>query len=299
MQDVKVDRNKYIGGSDIPIIMGISPFKTRFDLLLEKAELKENEFDGNAYTEYGNIMEPKIRDYINKSQSLNFKEGKHIKDDIRCHTDGENENTILEIKTTSNIHENVNEYKIYLVQLLFYMMNTNKNKGMLAVYERPDNFKEDFEDGRLRLYTIHLEDYTSLCEEINKAVEQFRIDLAKVKENPLITEQELMPDDLNMLFKEFISNKKMIDKLTASNKLLIDKIEPLVKIAGKQTFEIENVKATFTYGSVGIVKTIKEFNVDRFKTENEKLYNKYLENIEKPGKSSSSSIKISELKEKE
>lgn len=299
MQDVKVDRNKYIGGSDIPIIMGISPFKRRFDLLLEKAELKENEFDGNAYTEYGNIMEPKIRDYINKAQSLNFKEGKHIKDDIRCHTDGEDETTILEIKTTSNIHENINEYKIYLVQLLFYMMNTNKNKGMLAVYERPDNFKEDFEDGRLRLYTIHLEDYTSLCEEIKKALEQFRIDLAKVKENPLITEQELMPDDLNILFKEFISNKKMIDKLTASNKLLIDKIEPLVKSAGKQTFEIGNVKATFTYGSAGIVKTIKEFNIDRFKTENEKLYNKYLEDIKKPGKSSPNSIKLSELKGKE
>ena len=47
MQNVRVDREKYIGGSDIPIIMGISQFKTRFDLLLEKAGLKENTFDGN------------------------------------------------------------------------------------------------------------------------------------------------------------------------------------------------------------------------------------------------------------
>ena len=51
MQDVRIDRNLYIGGSDIPIIMGISPFKKRFDLLLEKAGLKENDFDGNQYTE--------------------------------------------------------------------------------------------------------------------------------------------------------------------------------------------------------------------------------------------------------
>ena len=37
MQDtVAKDRHKYIGGSDIPIIMGISPFKSRYDLLLEK-----------------------------------------------------------------------------------------------------------------------------------------------------------------------------------------------------------------------------------------------------------------------
>ena len=57
MQAVTVDREKYIGGSDIPIIMGISPFKSRFDLLLEKAGLKENDFTGNEYTEYGNKLE--------------------------------------------------------------------------------------------------------------------------------------------------------------------------------------------------------------------------------------------------
>ena len=51
MQDVTKDRHKYIGGSDIPIIMGISDFKTRFDLLLEKAQLKEDDFEGNVYTE--------------------------------------------------------------------------------------------------------------------------------------------------------------------------------------------------------------------------------------------------------
>ena len=65
-KSVNEDRDKYIGGSDIPIIMGISPFKTRFDLLLEKAGLKENDFTGNEYTEYGNVMESKIRDYVNK-----------------------------------------------------------------------------------------------------------------------------------------------------------------------------------------------------------------------------------------
>ena len=53
MIDVTIDRDKYIGGSDIPIIMGISPFKSRFDLLLEKAGYLENDFKGNEYTEYG------------------------------------------------------------------------------------------------------------------------------------------------------------------------------------------------------------------------------------------------------
>ena len=31
-ETVNKDREKYIGGSDIPIIMNLSPFKRRFDL---------------------------------------------------------------------------------------------------------------------------------------------------------------------------------------------------------------------------------------------------------------------------
>ena len=120
MQDVKVDREKYIGGSDIPTIMGISRFSSRFDLLLFKAGLKEEDFSGNEYTEYGNTMEPKIRQYINTLFNRNFKEDKLIKDDIRCHYDGIDDDMILEIKTTSIIHENVSYYTTYLVQLLFF-----------------------------------------------------------------------------------------------------------------------------------------------------------------------------------
>ena len=101
MQDsVKQDRDKYIGGSDIPIIMRLSPYKSRYDLLLEKAGYKEDTFEGNIYTEYGNTMEPKIREYINseilKLKNAPFMEGKHVREargdeiiGVRIHTDGE------------------------------------------------------------------------------------------------------------------------------------------------------------------------------------------------------------------
>ena len=128
-ETVKQDRDKYIGGSDIPVIMNLSPFKSRFDLLLEKAGYKEDSFEGNIYTEYGNKLEPKIRDYVNsiKNFALDidkkpFIEGKHIREaeadeiiGVRIHTDGENESAILEIKTTSQIYDKVDDYKIYLL----------------------------------------------------------------------------------------------------------------------------------------------------------------------------------------
>ena len=196
MQNVKVDRDKYIGGSDIPIIMGISSFKKRWELLQEKAGLVEDTFEGNIYTEYGNILEPKIRDFINQDLKDKFVEGKDIIGDIRCHTDGINKTTILEIKTTSQIYSTLEEYKVYLVQLLFYMKYTKRKKGKLAVYERPENFNKDFDESRLTIYDIDIKDYKPLLDEIDLAVDDFRNDLRRLKENPFITETDLEPKEL-------------------------------------------------------------------------------------------------------
>ena len=77
-ETVKQDREHFIGGSDVPVILGISPFKSRFDLLLEKAGYKEEDVKCNAFTLYGQIMEPKIRDYICKKDRKKYKEGMHI-----------------------------------------------------------------------------------------------------------------------------------------------------------------------------------------------------------------------------
>ena len=164
-KSVNEDRDKFIGGSDIAVIMNLSPFKKRFDLLLEKAGLKENDFEGNEYTEYGNVLEPKIRDFINEKYSKNFVEYKKINGDIRCHLDGYDEDMeigVLEIKTTSQIHDNLDDYKVYLVQTLFYMQETNKNKGMLAVYHRPDDFNEIVDKTTLSVYGIDINDYKDL-----------------------------------------------------------------------------------------------------------------------------------------
>ena len=133
--DVTIDRDKYLGGSDIPTIMEINAFKSRYDLLLEKAGLKENDFTGNKYTEYGNVLEPQIRAYVNEKYHTNFVPNQVIKGDLRANTDGSDDKRVLEIKTTSTIFEDVEKHKNYLVQLLFYMQMENVEDGILAVYE--------------------------------------------------------------------------------------------------------------------------------------------------------------------
>lgn len=286
---VKEDRQKWIGGSDIPIIMGISPFTTRFDLLLFKAGLQENEFEGNEYTEYGNVMEEKIRDYINELYNTNFVEGKHENKTLgfRSHTDGENKDTILEIKTTSQIHESVDDYKIYLVQLLFYMMNTERKKGWLAVYKRPEDFNTEFDVQRLMLYQIDIDDYVGLCNEIRIAIEQFKEDLEKVKDNPLITEEELMPVAIQNISKEIINLEEQIAQYKELSKQYDDLKKQLYEAMNENG--IKKWKApngtlfTIVPGTDDKIEMV--FNEDKFKEEQPILYASYTEEKTKKGKS--------------
>lgn len=288
MQDVKVERYKYIGGSDIPIIMGLSKFKTRYDLLLEKAQLKEDDFDGNEYTEYGNVLEPKIRNYINSFYSMNFIEDKLIKDDVRCHFDGidYNKKVILEIKTTSHIYENAEEYKVYLVQLLFYMMNANINEGMLAVYERPDDFDESFDDDKLQIFTINIDCYKELCIEIMEEVEQFRIDLKKLQDDPFTSEEDLINTSVVLLANKVIKLEqklKLYDTIVKERDNVKQQLKEAMENYGIGGWQTPNgTKITLVEETPS--KIVKKFNETKFKEENELLYNKYLEDKEQKGR---------------
>lgn len=299
--DVTLDRDKYIGGSDIPIIMGISPFKTRWELLQEKAGLKVDEFSGNQYTEYGDLMEPKIRDYANKYYGTVFEPDQVIKGDLRGNCDGFNGDTILEIKTTSKIHDNVDEYKVYLVQLLFYMALYGVKKGKLAVYYRPDDFSADFDEKRLSLYSIDGEQYQILLCEINDEIERFRADLERLRNNPLLSEQDFQPVELVEISRKVVE----IERRMAEYKAL-EAEQKKVKQALFEAMEKHNVKTWETPSGIKITrvdaveastKTVTEFDEETFKAENPALYEMYQHDVEKKTAGKAGYIKVTMPKE--
>lgn len=296
MQNVRVDREKYIGGSDIPAIMGISPFKKRFDLLLEKAQLQDNDFDGNEYTEYGNELEPKIRDYINQSEKKKFVEDKVIKDDLRYHSDGFNGKCVLEIKTTSQIHDDVDGYKIYLVQLLFGMQMHDVKKGKLAVYERPEDFDEEFDESRLTVYDIDIKDYKELLEDILVAVDQFRKDLAKLKENPFLTEEDLQPREIIELSNQVIKFEQQMIAFkaleTQYQDLKAKLFTAMIEYQVKKWTTNNGIQITRVDGSEDKVVTVSKFNEDKFKTDHADIYAQYVEQVEQTKKGRSGYLKI-------
>lgn len=285
--DVSEDRDKYIGGSDLPIICGISKFKTRWQLLLEKAGLAENTFEGNPYTRYGHYIEPFIREHINLVYNTQFVPNRVINGDIRCHSDGFNGECVLEIKSTSGTFSSVDGYKVYLVQLVKYMEQNEVNKGILAVYDRPEDMSREFDPKRLQVFEILLDDYKTLLDYVNREIDKFRADLERLKENPLLSEQDFLPVNPGMV--------TLTNKIIAFEKQLsaMKDIEAQLKEAKKQLFnemlkhDVKSwslptgTKITRVDDVPGGTKTVTEFDSEAFKEENPSIYQKYLKKVEK------------------
>lgn len=288
MQNVTVDRHKYIGGSDIPIIMGLSPFKTRFELLQEKAQIRENDFAGNEYTEYGNVMEDKIRQFINTEYGANFVEDKTTREDLRYHADGFDVSgrQLLEIKTTSQIYNDVENYRAYLSQLVFGLDIYNVEHGLLVVYERPDDFNTEFEKDRLHLYPINIKEWGGLVDKIKTAVDSFRDDLKKIKADPFLTEEELQPAELVQFTDKIIVLEQELKSMKALEKQLKE-----VKQELKSAMEKRGIKKWTTNNGTQITlvadgedKNVTVFDEAKFKAENEELYNFYQVGVKKKGR---------------
>ena len=279
--DVSQDRDKYIGGSDIPAILGISKFTTRWQLLLQKAGLEERCFAGNKFTEYGHIIEPQIREHINLTYNTNFVPNRVIDGDIRYHSDGFDGVRVLEVKSTSETYSTADAYKVYLVQLLFGMQKNDVRDGILAVYERPEDMNPVFDPKRLQVFEISMDDYVNLVFHINKEIEKFLSDLARLKENPLLSEQDFLPAgnlvtlaDKVAKFENQLAQMKEIEvqlkdaKKQLYNEMLKRNVKSWTMPNGTKITRVDEVPAG--------TKKVREFDVDSFKASNPALYSKYL-----------------------
>lgn len=187
-KNVTEKRTQYVGGSDVPVILGLSKYKTQFELAKEKAGIVQPDKSSNPYIQFGNKMEPLIRDYINTMNSLNFHPDTFInKDDmIRSNVDGidlENK-MLLEIKT----HGANPTEKVYEAQMQLYFHQTDCDYGWLAMYHRPKDF--DLEFDRKNLVIKEIERNQGYIEKILDSIETFWIRVEYLKEKPDMTEQE-------------------------------------------------------------------------------------------------------------
>lgn len=217
--NVTENRNIYVGGSDVPVILGLSNFKTQYQLALEKTGIVKSEFKGNEYTQFGNAMEPQIREYINLTTDYEFVETTSIDEEqkIRSNTDGvdREEKTLLEIKT----HGKTPTYQIYNAQMQLYMFQNDLNKGLLALYERPDDFDVEFDSERLE--TMHVARNEQFINEILEEIKLFWKRVEWLENHPGASEW-----DYNNCLNKTGGNKDMVNELAVkTTEMTLPKIE--------------------------------------------------------------------------
>lgn len=288
MQDVKKDRDKYCGGSDMPIIMGLSPFNTRWHLLLEKAGYEVNDFEGNEYTRYGEYMEPIIREYVSEYALIDFKEDKRIDGRRRYHADGYGDGVVLEIKTTSQIHDKAEDYKAYMVQLMMGIDMFDAEYGLLAVYERPDDFDRSFDPLNLRVFKVERDE--ELIRKTKQATDLFLSDLDYLKEYPLATEADLPSKyPIVPVFNELLAVEEEMQKYILFKTLekketeLKAKLKTLMEEYGIDSYDADN-GARIKLVADGKDKEVDVFNEEKFKAENPDLWKSYTERKVKKGR---------------
>ena len=107
-------RSKGIGSSDIPIILGLSPWKTEYQLWLEKTNIRPSDFSGNWATRRGTELEPIVRDWYNEKYNTSMQpENRESKENsiFRASADGYDPivNRLIEIKCP-----NIGDHKMAL-----------------------------------------------------------------------------------------------------------------------------------------------------------------------------------------
>lgn len=287
---VTYHRERWIGGSDLSAIMGLSPFKTRWDLLQEKAEIKPIEQISNPYIEYGNALEPLVRDYINEKYCRDFEPAVKVDGDLRGNCDGIDEGGLLEIKTTSHVYDTLDGYKGYLVQILFYMKIFNVQHAMLAVYHRNEDFSTDFDPSRLQVIPIDIKDHLDTMDEVEQAIEMFRKDLAELRENPLLCEEDFMPNEIVEVTNKIMELENQLaayKQMEAELKEFKAKLKVAMEEYGIKTWRLyDNTKITLVPD--GEDKEVEEIDIKALQKDHPELFgerSKYVKRKLKKGRS--------------
>ena len=280
MFDVTKERNKYVGGSDMPAILGISSFTSRWELLKHKAGIEENDFEGNAYTEYGQIMEPIIRQHVSDMMIIPFEPDMRIDGRRRYHADGFANYTVLEIKTTSHIKDTAPEYVEYMAQLQMGIDMFDADCGILAVYERPSDFSTDFDPLRLQVFMVGRDD--DLIAKERAAAGLFLADLDWLKNNPFAQECELpsmrqivpIADKLIVVEQE-IQKLFIIEELKKKEADLKSQLKTAMESLMFTSYTDEQGNK-LTLVRDGVDKEIDVFDETTFREDNPELWESYL-----------------------
>lgn len=304
---VKDDRDKYIGGSDLPKVNNPTSAER---LIFEKTH-EQKDFT-SIYTEFGNIAEPLIRAYVSEK----FYEGESIEPSttiieregklgFRGNLDGDNtiRKEVIEIKTLgenyfNDISSMAKKVEAYRIQVGYYMMLKGYKKASIYIFKRPNilldkpfdkwTVKELYDrqteieefiikemEERLStlfendsdLFNSTVDKKTTLLDEVNRRIEL--IDNAFAKHS--VSKDKPTESEDEDLLVEFKELEEMEKNLATRKKEILEHF--IDKYHENETFEVNGNSYVYTAERTS---TRKSFNSKAFESDNPELYQKYI-----------------------
>lgn len=145
-------RTNGIGGSDVSIIAGINPFKSVYELWLEKTGQKEPEQTDSEYAHFGTLLEPIVRKEFTERTGIKVRQKHMLLQSVRypwmyADLDGvinqNGEPAIFEAKTASAYKEDVWKEEVpaeYVLQIQHYMCVTGAGRTYIAALVGGNHF---------------------------------------------------------------------------------------------------------------------------------------------------------------
>ena len=293
--NVTIDRHKYVGGSDLPSILGLNAkYGTSvFEFAKQKAGIIPNPFSGNQFTKYGQVMEPIIRDFINSKYQVNYLEDTVIDSDrgYRGNTDGIDRDADIPILEVKTFGEEL-DVEYYTPQCQFYMETFNVDAVRLVGYKRPTDFytgvdyelenddtyfNYEFDENRLVEHIIKRD--PKLWAKIEECILIFKNAVEELKANPNMTEKEF-----NRIFYGdsliTLSNKVAVLENTLAGYKEVEKEYKEIKEKLYEEFEDRGL-ISFDTGTMKITKVAPtsydtvSIDTAKLKDEEPTIYEKY------------------------
>lgn len=218
-------RNSGIGASDVPALLGLSPYKTIYTLWLEKTGQKE-QFKGNPATERGKTLESVARKKYEDKCLSEFPASIHEYPEfpiLRCSLDGKNEqlHRLIEIKCPGGTDHKIAK-RGFVPE---HYMPQCQAQLLITGYTELDYVSFDGEDIEVVRVTPDREMQRLIVE---KAREFWK--MVETKTPPVINSDEIQIEDveLEISLKEYEDIKEQIDQLTKKQKKMLESIEAIV-----------------------------------------------------------------------
>ena len=261
-------RQKRIGGSEFGTVLDINPYNKRIDLILEKAGVIKNVFNGNEATRRGELLEDEVIQMFEKETGLKvtnqqeeFKYKPNFGLELVCHVDGLTEDAVFEAKTTDikskTWKDGIPAY--YQAQLEFNCFLANYKKAYIAVA-----FCDDVEIKEFK-YFEYIPRMTR--EEILRACLDFSMEVAKYKELGIINSGKIKVADEanNDLINRLLEINEEISKIKQTlNPLETEKknIETQLKLQIQNDMGIETSLYQVTLGN-RVTSPCSEYKITR------------------------------------